>query len=343
MKRGSGILFIVAGVLAILPFVPVKAPLLFSGPFDTPGTLQVLSVALVLAGLAMSYDMIFGYTGLLSFGHALPFGLGVYGTNLLMLEASIPYVLAVAITLVGVVAVSLVLGSVALRTSGVAFAMVTLAFAEAFSILVVSDPLRFLGGEEGIPLASEQVPDMFRKVVNTRNIYWLALVFAIFTFVVARRVVSSRAGRVFAAIRENEPRVEMMGLAPFPFKLASFAISSGLAGLGGSVYLLAVRGANVGTTSANFTLSILVMVVLGGAGKLWGAAIGGFIYGILNLRLSTVATSDTIDNLPDWLSGPLSEPLFVLGVLFVVLVMYAPDGLSSLATRPSFSPKTRRS
>ena len=343
MKRGSVILLIMAGGLALLPFVPIKIPLLFSGPFDTPGTLQVLSVALVLAGLAMSYDMVFGYTGLLSFGHALPFALGVYGTNLLMLEASIPYVLAAAITLVGVVVVSLVLGSVALRTSGVAFAMVTLAFAEAFSILVISDPLRFLGGEEGIPLASSQVPDMFRKVVNTRNIYWLALGFALFTFVIARLVVSSRAGRVFEAIRENEPRVEMMGLAPFPFKLASFAISSGLAALGGSVYLLAVRGANIGTTSADFTLSILVMVVLGGAGKLWGAAIGGFIYGILNLRLSTVATSDTIDSLPDWLSGPLSEPLFVLGVLFVVLVMYAPGGLSSLTTKLSFNRGTRRS
>ena len=343
MKRSSIVFLVVAGGLAVLPFVPIEVPVLFSGGFDTPGTLQVLSVALVLAGLAMSYDMIFGYTGLLSFGHALPFALGVYGTNLLMLEHSIPYVPASVLTLVGVVALSLVLGSVALRTSGVAFAMVTLAFAEAFSILVISDPLRFLGGEEGIPLASEQVPDMFRRVVNTRNIYWLALGLAVFTFVIGRRVVSSRAGRVFEAIRENEPRVEMMGLAPLPFKLASFTISSGLAALAGSVYLLAVRGANIGTTSADFTLSILIMVVLGGAGKLWGAAIGGFIYGILNLRLSTVATSDTIDALPEWLSGPLSEPLFVLGVLFVVLVMYAPGGLSSLVTKPSFSRGSRPS
>jgi branched-chain amino acid transport system permease protein len=170
-------------------------------------------------------------------------------------------------------------------------------------------------------------------VVNLRYIYWLALLFAVFVFVVAWRLVSSKAGRVFAAIRENEPRVEMLGLRPFQFKLASFVISSGLAALGGSVYLLVVRGANAGTTSAEFTLSILVMVVLGGAGKLWGAALGGLVYGILSLRLSSLANSDAIAGLPQWLSGPLSEPLFILGALFVLLMLFAPGGISSIITR----------
>jgi branched-chain amino acid transport system permease protein len=212
--------------------------------------------------------------------------------------------------------------------------MVTLAVAEAFSLLVLTDPLRILGGEEGLPLASDQVPAMFRGVVNIENVYWLALALAVVTYVVAHRVVGSRAGRVFAAIRENEPRVEMTGLRPFPFKLASFVTASTLAALAGSVYLLVVRGANVGITTADFTLSIVVMVVLGGAGRLWGAALGGFVYAILTLRLQAVATSDVIESLPRVLSGPLSEPLFVLGVLFVLLVLFAPGGLSSLVGRP---------
>jgi branched-chain amino acid transport system permease protein len=76
-----------------------------------------------------------------------------------------------------------------------------------------------------------------------------------------------------------------------------------------------------------------VMVVLGGAGKLWGAALGGFVYGILTLRLSDVATSDAIDALPGWLSGPLSEPLFILGTLFVLLMLFAPGGISSIGAR----------
>lgn len=323
----------VVGVLAALPLVPFGIPVVFSGPFDTPGTLQVLAVALVLAGLAVSYDVIFGYAGLLSFGHALPFALGVYGTNLLMGTAGLDYALAVVVAVVGIAGLSTVVGALALRTSGVAFAMVTLAFAEAFSLLVLTDPVRMFGGEEGLPLASERVPDLFRGVVNTQNVYWLALAAAVVTYLVARLVVSSRAGHVFEAIRENEPRVEMMGLRPFAFKLTAFVLASSLAALGGSVYLLVVRGANVGITTPEFTLAILVMVVLGGAGKLWGAAIGGFVYGILTLRLAAVATSDAIDALPDWLSGPLSEPLFILGVLFVLLVLFAPGGFSSLATR----------
>lgn len=332
-SRAPYVLGVIVVILAALPLLPFGIPVLFSGPFDTPGTLQVLAVALTLGALAISYDVVFGYTGLLSFGHALPFALAVYGTNLLMIHAEVPYLLAGLIAVVGVVAVSTVLGSVALRTSGVAFAMVTLAFAEAFSILVLTDPVRFLGGEEGLSIASEMVPDIFRGVVNTRYIYWLALLVAVVVYVVARRVVTSRAGRVFEAIRENEPRVEMMGLAPFPYKLTSFVLGSGLAALCGVVYLLVVRGANASTTSPEFTLSILIMVVLGGAGRLWGAALGGFVYGILSLRLSAVATSDAIAALPDWLAGPLSEPLFILGTLFVLLMLFAPGGLSSLARR----------
>ena len=332
-SKAPKVLAAVAVILALLPLVPVGIPVLFSGPFDTPGTLQVMAVALTLAGLAMSYDVIFGYTGLLSFGHALPFALAVYGTNLLMAHARLPYPVAAVVAIVGVVALSALLGAVALRTTGVAFAMVTLAFAEAFSILVLTDPVRFLGGEEGLSIASDMVPDLFRGVVNTRNIYWLALLTAVVVYVLARRVVTSRAGRVFEAIRENEPRVEMLGLAPFPYKLTSFVFGSGLAALCGSVYLLVVRGANASITSPDFTLSILIMVVLGGAGRLWGAALGGFVYGVLNLRLSGVATSDAIDALPDWLAGPLSEPLFVLGTLFVLLMLFAPGGLSSIGRR----------
>lgn len=333
MKRSGPVLVTV--ILAVAPFIPFGVPGVFTGAINSPGALQVLAIALVLAGLAISYDILFGYTGLLSFGHALPFALGIYGTNLIMIHWGLGYSLAAGIAIIGIALLSALLGSVTLRTSGVALAMVTLAFAEAFSLLVLTDPLRIFGGEEGLALASERVPDLFRGVVNTRNLYWLALVFALVTFVVARRVTSSRAGRVWEAIRDNEPRVEMLGLKPFPFKLASYVIASGLAAMGGVVYLLLVRGANVGVTTPEFTLAILVMVVLGGPGRLWGAALGGFVYGILTLRLSVVATSAFIDALPPWLSGPLSEPLFALGVLFVLLVMFVPGGLINLRLRRS--------
>jgi branched-chain amino acid transport system permease protein len=318
---------------ACAPFVGFGIPWLFASEISSPGTLQVLAIALVYAGFAISYDIIFGFTGLLSFGHALPIALGAYGTNLIMIHAGLPYPVAVVLSLAAAVAISAVLGAIALRTTGVAFAMVTLAFAEAFAILILSDPLRVFGGEEGLGLASDQVPDLFRGVVNTRNLFWLALLFCGLTYLVARRVVTSRAGRVWEAIRENEGRVHMVGLEPFRFKLASFVIASGLASLGGSVYLLLVRGANTSIASATFTLALLVMVVLGGPGRLWGAALGGFVYAILNLRLSSLANSEAVAGLPDWIEGPLSEPLFILGVLFVLMMLFAPGGIASITDR----------
>ena len=320
-------------VLGCAPFLGFGIPFVFSSEVSSPGSLQVLAIALVYAGFAISYDIIFGFTGLLSFGHALPIALGAYGTNLFMIHLGVAYPFAVLLSLVATVAISAILGAVALRTTGVAFAMVTLAFAEAFAILILSDPLRIFGGEEGLPLVSSLVPDFFRGVVNTRNLYWFSLVFLAFTFVVARRVVNSRAGRVWEAIRENEARVHMVGLEPFRFKLASFVIASALASLGGSIYILLVRGANTSIASATFTLALLVMVVLGGPGRLWGAALGGFVYAILTLRLSAVSTSDAIARLPDWIEGPVSEPLFVLGVLFVLMMLFAPGGIASITDR----------
>lgn len=332
------VLAVVVAVLAVAPFLDFGIPAILNSEISSPGSLQIVAIALVYAGMAISYDILFGYTGLLSLGHALPIAIGVYGTNLLMLHLEVPFLSATVGALVINVLIALMLGSVALRTAGVAFAMVTLAFAEAFGILVLQDPLRFSGGEEGIPLASDLVPDVFRGVVNTRYLYWFALVFLVIAYLVARRVVSSRAGRVWEAVRENEARVHMLGLEPFRFKLASYVIAAAIASLGGSVYLLLVRGANPSVISAEFTLALLVMVVLGGPGRLWGAAIGGFVYAFLSLRLSAVATSDAIGGLPAWLGGPLSEPLFVLGVLFIVLVLYAPGGLASIAGRLKRAP-----
>lgn len=331
--RGGLIALVVVAVLAALPFVGVPIPGVLPGEISSPGSLQVLAIGLVFAGIAVSYDIVFGFTGLLSFGHALFVALGAYGTNLLMESTGLPYAVAVPLTVVLVAVIAALLGGVALRVGGVAFAMVTLAYAEVFSILLLADPLRISGGEEGLALVSDGVPDLLRGVVNIRNRYWLALVFLVVAYVVARMVTASRAGRVWEAIRENEDRVELLGLKPLPFKLVSFVIGASLATLGGGVYLLLVRGANPSLASADFTLALLVMVVLGGAGRLWGAAIGGMLYGLLTLRLSALGTSGVLDGLPDPIEGVLSEPLFVLGTLFVLLMLFAPGGMAGISDR----------
>jgi branched-chain amino acid transport system permease protein len=324
---------VVVVVLAVLPFLDVPVPVLLPGEASSPGSLQVLGIALVFAGVAISYDLIFGYTGLLSFGHALFFGFGVYLTNVLMNRAELGYLPAAALAVLLTATAAAALGAIALRARGVAFAMVTLAYTEAFAIFLLTDPLGVTGGEEGQALVFEQVPEALVGVVNTRNIYWVALAFAVLTYVVAQFLVGSLTGRVWQAIRENEDRVELLGLKPFVFKLVAFTAGCTLAAAGGAVYLLLVRGANPDVASAEFTLALLVMVVLGGAGRLWGAALGGLLYGLLTLRLPALGTSGLLAGLPDWLERIVSEPLFVLGTLFVLLVMFAPGGVAGVADR----------
>ena len=123
----------------------------------------------------------------------------------------------------------LVLGAISLRVGGIAFAMVTLAFAQAGQVLVQKNPDQLTGGEEGLGLNSDALPDFFVGVLNTKNLYWLALGYAVVVFLVVRCAVSSSPGHVWQAIRENERRVEVIGLRPFGFKLIAFVLASFLA------------------------------------------------------------------------------------------------------------------
>ena len=320
-------------VLALVPKLSLDIPVVFTGPLDSPGTLQLLALCLVFAGAALSYDLLFGFTGLLSFGHALYFALGVYVTAIALtrwewgLWPTLGFLLVVAIVL------PLVIGTVSLRVSGIAFAMVTLAFAQAGAVLVQKNPYGWTGGEEGLGLNFDPIPDAFVGVFNTKNLYWLALGYAALVFVVVRFAVGSSVGHVWQAVRENERRVEVIGLHPFPFKLVSFVLASFLATLGGVVWLLLIGGATPEVITPNFTLSLLVMVVLGGAGTRYGAMIGGFVYVLLDQRLGSLGTNSTVQDLPSVLRVPLSQPLFLLGALFIAVVFFVPGGLASLPRR----------
>jgi branched-chain amino acid transport system permease protein len=330
---GIGIPVAVLVLLALVPKLPLEIPLLLGGPLDSPGTLQVLALCLLFAGIALTYDVLFGFTGLLSFGHALYVALGVYMTAIALTRWEWGLWPTVGFLLVVGIAVPLVLGAVSLRVGGIAFAMVTLAFAQAGNVLVQKNPYGWTGGEEGTGLNYDQIPDAFVGVLNTKNLYWLALGYAVLVFVVVRLAVNSSAGHVWRAIRENEPRVEVIGLSPYPFKLIAFVLAAFLAVLGGVVWLLLIGGATPEVTTANFTLALLVMVVLGGAGTRYGAMIGGFLYTLADQRLGSLAGSSTVQDLPDVLRIPLSEPLFLLGTLFILLVFFVPGGLASLPAR----------
>jgi len=321
-------------LLAVVPQLSLDIPVLFGGPLDSPGTLGLLALCLVFAGVALTYDLLFGFTGLLSFGHALYFALGVYLTTIALSKWEWGLATAVIVVALAGIVVPLVLGAVSLRVGGIAFAMVTLAFAQAGQVLVQKNPDGLTGGEEGLGLNFEAIPDAFVGVLNTKNLYWLALAYAAVVFLIVRWAVSSSPGRVWQAIRENERRIEVIGLQPFRYKLLAFVLASFLATMGGVVWLLVLgTGASPQVTTASFTLTLLVMVVIGGAGTRYGALLGGFLYTLADQRLGTLSGSSTIEGLPSVLETPLSEPLFILGTLFVLLVFFVPGGLASLGRR----------
>jgi branched-chain amino acid transport system permease protein len=323
----------VFAVLAAIPFADIEIPGLFSGLLSQPGTLQLLALCATFAGVALSYNLLFGYTGLLSFGHALYFSVGIYLTDILLTRYHWALLPALAATFAAGIVLPLILGAISLRVGGIAFAMVTLAFAQAGSILVYANPGRLTGGEEGLGMDVTNIPDFLIGVINTQHLYWIALAYLLVTFLVCWWAVNSRPGRVWQAIRENERRVEVMGLNPFVFKLLAFALSGFLATIGGVVYLLLLGGATPGVTTANLSLALLLMVVLGGASSLWGPALGGALYEYLDFRLLKLSSSNEIHGLPGWLRAPLSEPLFILGVLFILLVFFFPGGIAGIVSR----------
>ncbi len=328
--------WVIAGVLVALavalPYIPLRIPVLFDGPVNGPGALHLLSLMFVMAAIAMTYDLLFGYTGLLSFGHHLYVAIGMYTTVVVLGETDYGLGAALLAVLVLGLVVPLLLGSICLRVSGIAFAMVTLAFAQAGAIFVVRDPFRITGGELGLAIAYQKLPERLVGVFNAPYRYWLALALLVLVVVAVRWALSSRPGRVWPAIRDNEPRVAVLGLRPYTFKLQVFVLSSFLATLAGAVYAVVVGGAYAEVTHATFVLALLVMVVLGGTGRPYGALVGGLVYTYLVHRLG--ALSSAVQDLPAAVRAPLMEPLLILGTLFVLLVLFLPGGLVSLFRRP---------
>jgi branched-chain amino acid transport system permease protein len=319
--------------LAFVPKIGVDIPKVFDSSVSSPGTLQLLAVCMLFGALALTYDLQFGFTGLLSFGHALYIAFGVYIANIAITIWGWSFAEAVGFTLVLSLVLSLVLGFVSLRVTGIAFAMVTLAFAQVGAVLVRKDPRHWTHGEEGLGADYHKIPAAFVGIVNTKNLYWLALGFLAAVFFIVRWAVDSSPGRIWQAIRENELRVEVLGLPPRAYKLQAFVLSSVLAAGGGIVYMLLNSGSNPAVTAPEFTLMLLLMVVIGGAGSRWGAVLGGIVYHYLDDRLTAMGSSSTIQGLPSVLRTPLEQPLFLLGTAFILIVVFLPGGLTGLATR----------
>ena len=312
------------------------SPFLGLGELSRPGLQQTMAIACLYGALALTYDLLFGFTGLLSFGHALFFASGMYVTAILMNSYKWHFYPAVLVAVALTSILALLVGSASLRTTGIAFAMVTLAFGQAGHVIISRDFGGFTNGEDGLAINAEKVPGFLLGVMNTKYLFLLSLAVLVSIYLAAWWITESSAGRVFAALRDNEQRVSVLGLNPNKFKLLSFVLSASMAALIGSAMLVVGGLANPSYATADVTIALLLMVILGGPVTRWGAVLGGILYSLLSSRLTVLSESSALDSAPKFISGPLSEPAFTLGLIFILIVMFAPGGISGAYYRARY-------
>lgn len=316
-------------ILVILPFAG-------NNPLSNAGLQQTLAVAFLYGALALTYDLLFGFTGLLSFGHAIYFASGIYVTAILINDFNWNFLLAILGAIIFTAVIATLTGAASLRTKGITFAMVTLAFGQAGHVVISRDFGGFTNGDDGLPVNADRLPDFFIGVVNTKFLYLLALGTLVAIFLAAWWITESSAGRVFAALRDNEQRVSVLGLNPNKFKLLSFVLSASMAALIGAVMLIVSGSGSPRYAAADTTIALLLMVILGGPVTRWGAVLGGILYSVLSTRLNALSQGSVFDSLPGFISGPLSEPAFTLGLIFILIVMFAPGGISGAYYRARY-------
>ena len=288
-------------VLVALALAPLVLP-----PYHVTNLARIM----VLAVFAMGYNIAFGYTGLLSLGHALLLAAGMYATGLLVAVAGWPAGPALLAGLAAGAGTAFVLGLLALRTTGAAFMIVTLMFAQAgfLTILHFGDLTR---GDEGFTLAREARSLFGLDLVADATRYAAALALFAAGLAGCLAIVRSRTGRVLVAVRENAERTRMLGYDPFRARLLALTLSGLYAGAAGATYALLFG--YVGATFAGVQYSVLPLlwVLLGGAGTVLGPLVGTLVMFYL------------VD-----LAGSLTDAtLLVVGAALVLLVLFARAGL----------------
>jgi branched-chain amino acid transport system permease protein len=274
----------------------------------------------ILSILALSYNLMFGFAGVVSFGHAAFFGMGAYAVGLLMLHLEFVWWLAVLTALLIGVLIALIKGFVGLRIKGLYFALFTLAFAEVFFILAANRILvDITGAEDGFTF---DVPDFLNVTQNRLFFYYLALMAMVATFLIIRRLMNSPTGRVLHALRENEERAQMLGYNTFYFKLIAIIVAGVLASGAGILRGIALKGASPNVLSLDFTITPLLMVIIGGLGTFAGPAVGAFSLHLLEqyLRDTVLTIGETEINIGErW--------ALILGLVFILIVMVFPQGI----------------
>jgi branched-chain amino acid transport system permease protein len=308
------------------------APLLamFSGAEGY--VLSLLTRVMIFGIAAMALDLILGYGALVSFGHAAFLGLGGYAVGILASHGIEDALIQIPVALAASALFGLITGAISLRTKGVYFIMITLAFGQMLYFLATS--LATYGGDDGMTLSSRSLLAGSSLLENDFAYYWVCLLCLIGAYAFSRSLVMSRFGRVLRGTRENATRMEAIGFQPFRFQLTAYVISSMMAGLAGC--LLANQAEFVSPAFMTWQRSgeLIFMVVLGGLGSLHGAIIGAAAFLLLEEFLPEILHMASFFLAEETRAHLAENWKMVFGPLLILIVLFVRGGIMGLLRRP---------
>jgi branched-chain amino acid transport system permease protein len=300
--------------------------------FDLLYYVSFASRILIYALAASSLNLILGYGGMVSFGHAAFVGIGAYTSAIMMVEGSASALLGWPLAMAFGAALALGVGVLSLRTSGVYFIMLTLAFAQMIYYLCVS--MKSYGGEEGLNLpARSTLPGLDLK--NDISFYFVCLALLALSLLLMKRLIASRFGHVIQAIRENPTRTQAIGFDVQRYKLVGFVIAGAFGALAGA--LLVNHGKYVSPAMMHWTQSgtLMIMVIMGGVGRLYG----GFLGALVLLGIEELLANHKIAWLASLYPNYQQHSMLGVGVLLLLIVLFAPQGLAGLWRRNAAASK----
>lgn len=281
--------------------------------FIQSGTLA--SEVLIFAIAAAGCNLLLGYTGLLSFGQGIFFGLGSYVLGLALVHTAVPVLPALALSTLAGAVVAIVIGALSIRRQGVYFVMLTLAFAQLFYFLAYSFS-DITGGDNGLLGIGRASIGPF-PIAHSWSYYAFVAVVFLLSFAMLQRIATSTFGRTLLAIRDNDARAQAIGFPVRIFKIAAFAVSGAVTGLAGGLHALLIGIAPLTSIDYHMSESLLIMTIIGGTGNLFGSVLGAGFYLIV---------SDVLSELwPRW--------LLLLGALLIALALFMQGGIWGLIER----------
>ncbi|WP_298492851.1 branched-chain amino acid ABC transporter permease [uncultured Maritimibacter sp.] len=342
MNRALIVKIIALTVWGLLLFAPFL--------FQDVRQIEVAARICVFIVLVASYDLLIGYTGIVSFAHVMFFGFGAYGVAISMKHLGAgwgPWFLGLGAGVVVAAVMAVLIGLLSLRVKAIFFAMITLA-AASVALVLASQLSSFTGGEDGMTYSVQSVfkpatkilTDAEGKVLQVAGVrmngkvllYYFVFAISAGLFWTMLRIVGSPLGTVLKAIRENEARAEGIGYRVVAYRTSVFLIAAVTAALAGGVYATWLKYTGPETTlSFAIMIDILLMVVIGGMGTMWGAVIGATLmvlaqYYLRDLMEVAAGATANIPLLPDLLSP--DRWLLWLGLAFILLVYFFPAGIA---------------